>query len=118
MRSRPSCAFCDRRGTSKQRPAGSSPCPNRIPFRIPTEVVALILRIREEPHYGAVRTSLYLQRHYKVCVSPTTILKISAVIKSATFCCSGDRPGRDLVGSHRAGGMEFPADEPSFDCLS
>jgi Integrase core domain len=36
----------------------------------------LILRIREERRYGAVRTSLYLQRHYHAYVSPTTILKI------------------------------------------
>jgi transposase InsO family protein len=38
--------------------------------------VSLILRIREERRYGAVRVSLYLQRHYHAYVSPTTILKI------------------------------------------
>ena len=32
--------------------------------------------IREERRYGAVRASLYLQRHYHAYVSPTTILKI------------------------------------------
>jgi hypothetical protein len=47
-----------------------------IRYRIPPEVIALILRIREERRYGAVRMSLYLQRHYQVYVSPTTILKI------------------------------------------
>jgi hypothetical protein len=36
----------------------------------------LILRIREERRHGAVGISLYLQRHYQVCVWPTTILKI------------------------------------------
>jgi transposase InsO family protein len=36
----------------------------------------VILRIREERRYGAVRVSLYLQRHYHAYVSPTTILKI------------------------------------------
>ena len=50
--------------------------PHRIRFRIPPEIVSLILRIREERRYGAVRTSLYLQRHYQAYVSPTTILKI------------------------------------------
>ena len=50
--------------------------PSMIRYRIPAEVIALILRIREERRYGAVRMSLYLQRHYQVYVSPTTILKI------------------------------------------
>ncbi|MCI0717871.1 MAG: IS481 family transposase [Acidobacteria bacterium] len=50
--------------------------PSKIRHRIPPEVIALILRIREERRYGAVRMSLYLQRHYQVYVSPTTILKI------------------------------------------
>ena len=50
--------------------------PAMIRYRIPPEVIALILRIREERRYGAVRMSLYLQRHYQVYVSPTTILKI------------------------------------------
>jgi transposase-like protein len=34
--------------------------PLRIRFRIPPEIVSLILRIREERRYGAVRTSRYL----------------------------------------------------------
>ena len=50
--------------------------PNMIRYRIPPEMIALILRVREERRYGAVRMSLYLQRHYQVYVSPTTILKI------------------------------------------
>lgn len=50
--------------------------PPNIRFRIPPEIVSLILRIREERRYGAVRVSLYLQRHYHAYVSPTTILKI------------------------------------------
>ena len=49
---------------------------HNIRFRIPPEIVSLILRIREERRYGAVRVSLYLQRHYHAYVSPTTILKI------------------------------------------
>jgi transposase InsO family protein len=50
--------------------------PHHIRYRIPPEIVSLILRIREERRYGAVRTSLYLQRHYHAYVSPTTILKL------------------------------------------
>jgi transposase len=50
--------------------------PHHIRYRIPPEIVSLILRIREERRYGAVRTSLYLQRHYHAYVSPTAILKI------------------------------------------
>jgi len=49
--------------------------PNNIRYRITPEIVSLILRIREERRYGAIRTSLYLQRHYHAYVSPTTILK-------------------------------------------
>jgi hypothetical protein len=45
--------------------------PHKIRFRIPPEIVSLILRIREERRYGAVRVSLYLQRHYHAYVSPT-----------------------------------------------
>jgi transposase-like protein len=50
--------------------------PHHIRYRIPQEIVSLILRIREERRYRAVRTSLYLQRNYQAYVSPTTILKI------------------------------------------
>ena len=50
--------------------------PHKIRFPIPPEIVSLILRIRQERRYGAVRVSLYLQRHYHAYVSPTTILKI------------------------------------------
>src|SRR5713101_1507491 len=50
--------------------------PHHIRYRIPPEIVSLILRIREERRYGAFRTSLYLQRHYHAYVSPTTIFKI------------------------------------------
>jgi hypothetical protein len=50
--------------------------PHHIGFRIPPEIVSLIRRIREERRYGAIRVSLYLQRHYHAYVSPTTILKI------------------------------------------
>jgi transposase InsO family protein len=52
--------------------------PTTSPYQVShsTEIVSLILRIREERRYGAVRVSLYLQRHYHAYVSPTTILKI------------------------------------------
>lgn len=39
--------------------------PHKIRFRIPPEIISLILRIRKERRYGAVRVSLYLQRHYQ-----------------------------------------------------
>ena len=50
--------------------------PYHIRYRIPPEIVSLILRIREVRRYGAARCSLYLQRDYHGYVSPTTILKI------------------------------------------
>jgi len=50
--------------------------PNMIRYRVPSEVIGLILRIREERRYGAVPMSSYVHRHYQVYVSPTTILKI------------------------------------------
>jgi transposase InsO family protein len=50
--------------------------PKRIRYRVPPEVIALILRLRQERRYGAARMSLYLQRHYQVSVSRVTILKI------------------------------------------
>ena len=50
--------------------------PHHICYRIPPEIVALVLRIREERRYGAVRTILYLKRHYHAYVSPTTIHKL------------------------------------------
>ena len=59
--------------------------PHKIRFHIPPEIVSLILRIREERRYGAVRVSLYLQRHYHAYVSPTTIRKIFIVITLALF---------------------------------
>jgi hypothetical protein len=65
---------CDKKGTDGLRDLKRRP--HHIRYRIPLEIVALVLRIREERRYGAVRTSLYLQRHYHAYVSPTTILKL------------------------------------------
>ena len=50
--------------------------PHHIRYRIPPEIVSLVLTIREERCYGAVRTNMYLQRHYHAYVSPTTIHKL------------------------------------------
>jgi hypothetical protein len=47
--------------------------PHQIRFRIPPEIVSLILRIRDERRYGSVRTSLHLQRHYRAYVSPMVL---------------------------------------------
>jgi len=67
--------------------------PHHIRYRIPLEIVSLILRIREERRYGAVRTSLYLQRHYHAYVSPTTILKLFHRHKVGPVSKKKYRPG-------------------------
>jgi transposase len=67
--------------------------PHRIRYRIPPEIVSLILRIREERRYGAVRTSLYLQRHYHAYVSPTTIFKIFRRHRVGRISLKKYRPG-------------------------
>lgn len=50
--------------------------PKISPFRTPPAVEALILQIRREREYGAVRISLFLQRYHGVYVSPPAILRI------------------------------------------
>src|SRR3989441_2249262 len=62
-------------------------------YRIPQEIVSLILRIREERRYGAVRVSLYLQRHFHAYVSPTTILKIFHRHRVGRVALKKYRPG-------------------------
>lgn len=54
------------------RPRG----PRNHPFRIPPPIVALILRLRHERQYGALRLSLFLRRYHQVYVSPPTIARI------------------------------------------
>ncbi len=44
--------------------------------RTPPEVVSVILQIRREKNYGALRTSWYLQKHYQIYVSNVTIQRI------------------------------------------
>ena len=61
--------------------------------RHPGQIVSLILRIREERRYGAVRVSLYLQRHYHAHESPTTILKIFHRHRIGTVSVKKYRPG-------------------------
>jgi transposase-like protein len=69
--------------------------PHKIRFQIPPEIVSLILRIREERRYGAVRVSLYLQRHYHAyqgeyfifcrhCPSVTTFLQAIYIVMQRT----------------------------------
>ena len=41
------------------------PDPRHIIHRTPPQVVNVILQIRREKHYGALRTSWYLQKHYQ-----------------------------------------------------
>jgi transposase InsO family protein len=67
--------------------------PHHIRYRIPPEIVSLIRRIPEEGRYGAVRTSLYLQRHYHVYVSPTTIFKIFRRYRVGRVSLKKYRPG-------------------------
>jgi transposase-like protein len=50
--------------------------PKVSPFRTPPDIEALILRIRQERQYGAVRISLFLKRYHGVYVSPAPILRI------------------------------------------
>lgn len=67
--------------------------PHHIRYRIPPEIVSLILLIREERRYGAVRTSLYLQRHYHAYFSPTTNLKIFHRHRVGLVALKKYRPG-------------------------
>jgi transposase-like protein len=81
--------------------------PHNIRYRIPPEIVSLILRIREERRYSAVRVSLYLQRHSRLCVTddyfknlsspsrrPDFTEKVSARSKASGCTSSGSRPLR------------------------
>lgn len=61
----------EQKGLAGLRDLKRRPC--HIRYRIPPEIVSLVLRIREERRYEAVRTSLYLQRHYDAYVLPTTM---------------------------------------------
>lgn len=56
----------------RDRPCG----PRQSPFRTPPHLEALVLQVRRERQYGAVRLSLYLQRYYQVYLSPPTISRI------------------------------------------
>lgn len=50
--------------------------PRHHPFTTPPHVVALILQVRRERQYGALRLSLFLQRYHNVYVSAPTIHRI------------------------------------------
>jgi|SRR6266571_8792278 len=52
------------------------PGPQHIIHRTPPEVVNVILQIRREKNYGALRTSWYLQKHDQIYVSNVTIQRI------------------------------------------
>lgn len=66
---------------------------HKIRFRIPPEIVSLIVRIRDKRRCGAVRFSLYRQRHYHAHVSPTTIPKIFYRHHVARISLKKYRPG-------------------------
>jgi transposase InsO family protein len=65
----------------------------QIRYHIPPEIASLILRIREERRYGAVRTSRYLQCHYHAHISPTTVFKIFRHHRVGRMALKKYRPG-------------------------
>jgi transposase InsO family protein len=50
--------------------------PRVSPQRIPPQLEALILRLREERQYGVKRLSMFLARYHQVYVSPPTIYRV------------------------------------------
>ncbi len=54
--------------------------PRHHPFTTPPHIVALILQVRRERQYGALRLSLFLQRYHNVYVSPPRSTGSCAVI--------------------------------------
>lgn len=50
--------------------------PHHLNYQIPQEIVNLVLKLRQEKHYGARLMSLYLRKHYNVFVSATGIHRI------------------------------------------
>src|SRR5215472_12020443 len=50
--------------------------PRVSPHRVPPQLEALILRLREERQYGVKRLSMFLARYHQVYVSPPTIYRI------------------------------------------
>ena len=47
--------------------------PRVSPHRVPPQLEALILRLREERQYGVKRLSMFLARYHQVYVSPPTM---------------------------------------------
>lgn len=79
------------------RPRG----PHTSPLKTPPHIEALILRVRQERQYGAVRLSLFLQRYHQVYVSLPTILRILKAHHVPRVSLKRYRPGprrrRDLT---------------------
>ncbi len=50
--------------------------PHKICYQIPKDVVATILMLRQQRHYGAMRMSYYIKQKYNWFVSKTTIHKL------------------------------------------
>jgi len=50
--------------------------PRVSPHRVPPQLEALILRLREERQYGVKRLSMFLARYHQVYVSPPTIYRV------------------------------------------
>jgi transposase InsO family protein len=70
------------------------PCGPRVsPWRIPQAVQALILQVRQERQYGAVRLSYCLARYHQVYVSPPTIHRVLKAHRVPRVSLQRYRPG-------------------------
>ena len=67
--------------------------PHHHPFTTPPHVVALILQVRRERQYGALRLSLFLQRYHNVYVSAPTIHRILRRHRMPRVSLKRYRPG-------------------------
>jgi transposase InsO family protein len=50
--------------------------PKVSPWRTPPDIEALVIRLRQERQYGALRLSLFLKRYHQVYLSPRAIFRI------------------------------------------
>jgi transposase-like protein len=67
--------------------------PKVSPWRTPPDIEGLILRLRQERQYGAVRLSLLLRRYHQTCVSPTAIPRILREHRMPPVSLKRFRPG-------------------------
>ena len=65
----------------------------RHPLKTPSHIEALILKVRKERGYGAIRLSYHLERYHAVYVSPATIHRIFRANKLPPTSQKRFRPG-------------------------